>query len=372
MKNKAQALGFQLVGITSSDPPAHMDVFSEWISTGGHAEMTYLGTQRSIERRRDPLKILPECKSILVLGINYQPKENPNKGSKNGKVATYALGDDYHDLIESRLKGLVHFIEEQIGNPFPHRIYSDTGPLLEREFAQRAGLGWIGKNTCLINPNLGSYFLLGEILLGIELDPDEPFIMDYCGSCTRCIENCPTGCILPNRTIDSGMCISYLTIEKRGEIPREFRNAISDWVFGCDICQDVCPWNQRFARPTEVKAFHPRQFLKEPRILNFLNLSEKSYKLKLRDSPLKRTKLHGLLRNAVVAAGNMKSPDFIHLLTKLLFDHPDAIVRSHSAWALGQFKDPEYVKILRDALESEDHSETRSEIVSSLNLLQID
>jgi epoxyqueuosine reductase len=370
VKRMAHELGFQLVGITSNDPPAHMDVYSEWISNNRHAEMAYLETERAIERRRDPRKILPECKSILVLGINYRPEGNPNKSSKHGKVATYALGDDYHGLIESRLKELVLFIEVRIGNTFPYRIYSDTGPLLEREFAQRAGLGWIGKNTCLINPTRGSYFLIGEILLGIELDPDEPFMMDYCGSCTRCVESCPTACILPNRTIDSGRCISYLTIEKRGNIPEELRNTIDDWVFGCDVCQDVCPWNLRFARPTSVKAFHPRKFLNQPRLLKILNLSEASYKQKLHGSSLKRPKLNGLLRNAAVAAGNTKSPEYIRVLAKILTEHPDPIVRSHCAWALGQFKDPENVKILRDALESEDHSETRNEIVSALDFLQ--
>ncbi len=370
VKREARSLGFQIMGVTIPEPSAHMNVYSEWISEGRHAEMDYLATYRAIKRRQNVLNILPECKSILVLGLNYQPIQNSKSSGKDIRVAAYALGDDYHNVFEARLNMLIQFIEAQLDSSFPYRIYSDTGPILERELAQRAGLGWIGKNTCLINPKLGSYFVLGEILLGIELDPDELFIMDHCGSCTRCIDSCPTDCILPNRTIESGRCISYLTIEKRGDIPRELRNLIGAWVFGCDICQDVCPWNLRFANPTMDDAFKPREFLNHPSIDNFLDLTEASFKLQLHKSPLKRPKLPGLLRNAAVAAGNSNAPELIPHIAKLLTDHPNPSVRSHSAWALGQIKNPENVKILRDALESEDIDGTRSEIVSALDFLQ--
>ena len=162
------------------------------------------------------------------------------------RIASYAHGDDYHDILPARMKELVQFIEEQVGGPVQNRYYTDTGPILERDLAQRAGIGWIGKNTCLINPKQGSYFLLSEILLDLELEPDPPFTTDHCGTCTRCIEACPTDCILPNRTLDARRCISYLTIELKDDIPLELRDKIGDWVFGCDICQQVCPWN-RFA-----------------------------------------------------------------------------------------------------------------------------
>ena len=370
VKREARSLGFQIVGVTIPEPSAHMSVYSEWISEGRHAEMDYLATDRAIKRRQNILTILPECQSILVLGLNCQPTQNSKNSSKDVRVAAYALGDDYHNVFETRLNKLVKFIEAQLGSSFPHRIYSDTGPILERELAQRAGLGWIGKNTCLINPKLGSYFLLGEILLGIELDPDQPFVADLCGSCTRCIDSCPTGCILPNRTIESGRCISYLTIEKRGDIPRELRDLIGAWGFGCDICQDVCPWNLRFANPTMDDAFQPREFLNPPSIANFLDLTEASFKLQLHESPLKRPKLPGLLRNAAIVAGNSNASELIPHIAKLLRDHPNPSVRSHSAWALGQIEDPENVKILRDALESEDNDGTRSEIVSALDFLQ--
>src|SRR5512139_3833352 len=191
-------------------------------------------------------------------------------GQPGGRVAAYAWGEDYHTVLTERLQQLVVFIETHLGSPFPYRIYTDTGPLLERELAQRAGLGWIGKNTCLINPQAGSYFLLGEVLLGVALEPDAPFIADRCGSCTRCLEACPTGCILPDRTIDARRCISYLTIELKGIIPVELRPAIGNWVFGCDICQEVCPWNQRFARTQGEAAFTARPGLSTPRLVDEL------------------------------------------------------------------------------------------------------
>jgi epoxyqueuosine reductase len=329
--------------------------------------MNYLSTQRAIDRRRDPLKILPECKSILVVAINYVPTENSNKSANSVKIGAYALGEDYHEVIDSRLKHLVRLIELKVGKPFPYRIYTDTGPLLERELAQRAGLGWIGKNTCLINPEIGSFFLLGEILLGISLTSDLPFEADRCGSCTRCIDSCPTQCILPNRTIDAGKCISYLTIEKRGDIPQELRGFMGSWIFGCDICQDVCPWNLRFASPSSEDAFHPRPFLSMPELTDFLPLTEEQYRTNLKNSPLKRAKHVGLKRNSAVAAGNTKTPETIALLTELLLDHPESVIRSHSAWALGQFKASEAMKALEIALEKELDPATRGEISAALS-----
>lgn len=328
--------------------------------------MNYLSTQRAIDRRRDPLKILPECKSILVVAINYVPPENPNISANSAKIGTYALGEDYHEVIGSRLKQLVHLIEQKVGKPFPYRIYTDSGPLLERELAQRAGLGWIGKNTCLINPEIGSFFLLGEILLGIQLTSDPPFEADRCGSCTRCIDSCPTQCILPSRTIDAGKCISYLTIEKRGDIPQELRGHMGSWIFGCDICQDVCPWNLRFARPSSDDAFHPRPFLTMPEVIDFLPLTEDEYRTNLKNSPLKRAKHVGLKRNSTIAAGNIKTSDSIPLLTKLLLDHPESVIRSHSAWALGQFQSSQATRALEIALEKELDPSTREEIGTAL------
>ena len=218
-----------------------------------------------------------------------------------GQIAAYAWGDDYHLVITERLQELVDFIEKQVSHPVPNRWYTDTGPILERDLAQRAGLGWIGKNTCLVNPRHGSYFLLAEILLGIELEPDPPFQTDHCGTCTRCIEACPTQCILPDRTIDARRCISYLTIEQKDDIPIDLRSFIGDWIFGCDVCQMVCPWNrspalQRAQRGASVAApggdpaLAPREDIPHPNLIREMELTFKEFNRKFKNSPIKRTK----------------------------------------------------------------------------------
>ena len=221
-----------------------------------------------------------------------------------GRVAAYAWGDDYHLVIPKKLQALVTFIEEQLGQPIPNRYYTDTGPLLERDLAQRAGLGWIGKNTCLIAPQQGSYFFLAEILLGLELPPDPPFTLDHCGNCTRCIESCPTGCILPNRTMDARRCISYLTIENKNEIPPELRPLLQNWVFGCDICQMACPWNNRFAPLAGYPAFAPRPGIPNPVLAEDMALSAGEFNQKFKDSPVKRAKHRGYLRNILSVIDN--------------------------------------------------------------------
>lgn len=256
IKTEAHRLGFDLVGVTEPSPPPHLDVYRHWLTAGRHGGMAYLASERALQPRADPRLILPECKSILVVAANYltQPSQ-PSVGQIRARVAAYALGDDYHDVLLKRLDHLAAFIEVQVNQSVPNRIYTDTGPILERELAQRAGLGWIGKNTCLINPQIGSYFILGELLLGIQLEPDPPFSSDRCGSCTRCIDACPTACILPDRTLDARRCISYLTIEEKGNIPANLRSLIGSWLFGCDICQQVCPWNSRLRRPNQRSVF---------------------------------------------------------------------------------------------------------------------
>jgi epoxyqueuosine reductase len=334
IKSEARRLGFQLVGITSPDPPVHLDVYARWLQAGRHGEMGYMATQRAKERRADPRKVLSDCKSILVVAANCLPSQKPS--APDVKIAAYAQGDDYHLVLTARLEKLIDFIQVQLDEPCSYKIYVDTGPLLERELAQRAGLGWIGKNTCLIHPKIGSHFLLGEVLLGIALPFDEPFQSDHCGSCTRCIDQCPTHCILPDRTIDSRRCISYLTIEHRGEVPRQLRAKMGDWVFGCDICQDVCPWNHRFAAPTDDASFEPRSFLEDPSLEDFLRISPDDYRTELRDSPLKRSKRVGLVRNATIAAGNRKREQMIPLLGELLFNEGNPLVLSHAVWALQQ------------------------------------
>jgi epoxyqueuosine reductase len=337
IKDQARRLGFTLAGVTAPEPPAHLSAFKRWLDAGRHGNMRYLANDRSRARREDPRLILPECKSILALAAPYaDPKsaeasEEPDPGP-NGRVAAYAWGDDYHNVFIPKLKELVAFIEKQVGHPVPNRYYTDTGPILERDLAQRAGLGWIGKNTCLINPKHGSYFLLAEILLGIELEPDSSFTTDHCGTCTRCIKACPTDCILPDRTIDARRCISYLTIELKDDIPEELRPLLGDWVFGCDVCQMVCPWN-RFANQEVNDALSPRPDVQRPNLIRELELTPETFNRKFKNSPVKRAKRRGYLRNVAVALGNSRERKTISALEKAQ-NNEEELVHKHATWAL--------------------------------------
>ena len=335
IKIKASQLGFFLAGVTTPEPPPHYSTFENWLAQGLHGQMKYLATDRSRARRADPKQILDQCKSILVLATPYSPAQGLSGGEAayrdHGQIAAYAQGDDYHDVLPARMKELVQFIEQQVGGPVKNRWYTDTGPILERDLAQRAGIGWIGKNTCLIHPKQGSYFLLSEIFLDLELEPDEPFITDHCGTCTRCIEACPTDCILPDRTLDATRCISYLTIELKDDIPVELRDKMGNWVFGCDICQAVCPWN-RFA-PEGDAAFSE----KEPPLplTEDLTLTPQTFNQRFKRTPIQRAKCRGYLRNVAVALGNTGNMHVLPVLQNALNDE-EPMVREHAKWAINK------------------------------------
>jgi epoxyqueuosine reductase len=332
IKDRARQLGFILAGVTTSEPPPHYSTFENWLVQGHHGTMNYLAGERSRIRRADPLQILPECKSILMLATPYSPPLPLGEEiGVRGKIASYAWGDDYHDVLPARMKELVQFIEEQVGGSVKNRWYTDTGPILERDLAQRAGIGWIGKNTCLIHPKHGSYFLLSEILLDLPLEPDPPFATDHCGTCTRCIDACPTDCILPNRTIDATRCISYLTIELKDDIPTDLREKIGDWVFGCDICQVVCPWN-RFAGGGDP-AFGDVHSEPLPSLTEELVISTEEFNQRFKRSPVKRAKRRGYLRNVAVALGNIGDMHALPVLNRALED-PEPRVRQHAEWAI--------------------------------------
>jgi epoxyqueuosine reductase len=337
---EAHRLGFVLAGVTTPAPPPHAKFFEDWLSRGHHADMAYLAADRARAARANPRLLLPECQSILVLGVPYNHphplplSRNRERGWGEGKIASYALGEDYHLVLPPRLASLVQFIEAQVGHPVPNRYYTDTGPLLERDLAQRAGLGWIGKNTCLIHPRKGSYFLLAEILLGLQLEPDAPFATDHCGTCTRCIEACPTDAILPNRSLDARRCISYLTIENKGDIPEDLRPKMQDWIFGCDICQTVCPWN-RFASPDGDASLRPGAGAAATDLIATLALTPQSFNRQFKRSPIQRAKRRGLLRNAAVAAGNLRDPRALPALENAANDS-EPLIREHANWAKRQ------------------------------------
>jgi epoxyqueuosine reductase len=367
VKDFAHQAGFELVGVTTPDPPPHLAVYRRWIEAGLHGEMGYLAKGRAVRRREDPNQILPDCKSILVLGKNYLPAVSSEAGDV--RVAAYALGDDYHQVLVGRMEEIAERIEAAVGHPVPYRTYTDTGPLLERELAQRAGLGWIGKNTCLINPTAGSYFFLAEMLLGIELVPDSPFDPDRCGTCTRCIDACPTNCIREDRTLDATRCISYLTIELRGEIPEGQRTDIGDWTFGCDVCQQVCPWNHRFALPTDDRAFQPREVVNPPQLEQLISMPEGEFSRHFHKSPVKRTKFSGLLRNSLVVAGNQRRADLAERIAEILAHSEDENIRAHAAWALGQIGGDPAKEALQHSLNIEAATKVRAEVHSALETM---
>lgn len=366
IKAEARALGFDRVGITTPDPPPHLDAYQRWLAAGMHGEMAWLASERAQARRANPREVLPGAQSVLVLLSNYHtgPHPEPEGDEPRGRVAQYALNDDYHDVLTGRLKRLVATIEGLVGRPVANRWYTDTGPILERELAQRAGLGWIGKNTMLINPQIGSYTLIAELFLDLALPPDAPFTADFCGSCTRCIAACPTGAIEPGRRVDARACISYHTIELKGAIPPAWRAQMGAWVFGCDICQQVCPWN-RFASATADDAFAPRDDLPNPRLLDLLTLNQAGFSARFKGSPVKRSKRRGLLRNAMVAAGNSGDARAVPALSAALHDD-EPLVRAHAAWALGQLGTPAAPAALEEALAAETDDDVRRELQAAL------
>ena len=339
IKAKSKQLGFFLAGVTTPAPPDHYSTFETWLAQGHHGTMDYLARDRSRARRADPREILPECKSILVLATPYNPPPSPEEPAENitlrGQVAAYAWGEDYHDVLPTRMKELVQFIDGQVGHSVKNRWYTDSGPILERDLAQRAGIGWIGKNTCLIHPKHGSYFLLSEIFLDLVLEPDPPFRTDHCGTCTRCIEACPTDCILPDRTLDATRCISYLTIELKDDIPSALREKIGDWVFGCDICQMVCPWN-RFADEGDP-SFGDKSPLHS--LPEELTISTQEFNQRFKRSPIKRAKRRGYLRNIAVALGNMGNRIALPILQNASNDE-EPMLREHAQWAISKISQP--------------------------------
>lgn len=343
VKEEARRLGFALAGVTTPDPPSHAVIYLDWLEAGRQAGMTYLATERARERRLNPRLILPKCQSVLVLAIRYPAAhmlDQSAPGPLTGRVASYAWGEDYHLVLPDRLRALVSFLERAVGHPLRHRLYTDTGPVLEREFAQRAGLGWIGKNSCLIHPRLGSYLLLAEIFLDLPLEPDEPFPVDYCGTCTRCIDACPTSSILPNRTLDARRCISYLTIENKGAIPTEWRSHLGNWVFGCDICQLVCPWN-RFAGSEFDPAFAPRSDIPQPDLLREMTLTSFEFKRKVKGSAMQRARYSGYMRNVAVALGNSRDP-LARPVLQQAFVRAEPLLQEHILWALEQIEHDGY------------------------------
>lgn len=371
IKEKAYELGFDLVGVAPAQRAPHADAYTAWVDAGYAATMGYM--VRDVPRRQDPRQLMPGARSVIVVGLSYYVLDPPTDlwdDPARGRIARYAWGMDYHDVMMPRLRQLAGFITRQTRRAVQSRVHVDTGPILERDFAIQAGLGFTGKNTCLINPHMGSFLFLGEILLDLELDYDTPAIdagaaiefegelrpishratksgsttsqsgtrrLGTCGACTRCLEACPTHAFPAPYVLDSHRCISYLTIELKGPIPVELRPLMGRWIFGCDVCQSVCPWPRRFAQPTRLDFLNFDPEYAAPKLLDLIGLRDDEFRKRFGRTPLWRAKRRGLLRNVAVALGNWGNPRAIPAL-QLALDDPEPLIREHAAWALAQIQ----------------------------------
>jgi epoxyqueuosine reductase len=328
LRQRARELGFDDCRVTTADAPGFAARFTQWLAERRHGDMAYL--ERTAPRRVDPQQVLAGARSIITLAASYRDPKGPS-----GPIARYARYSDYHDVLGVRLKQLTEFVNMLGGEGTRSLWYVDTGPLLERELAQRAGLGFIGKHTNLISRQLGNWLFLSEIITTLAIEPDAPE-KNRCGSCTRCITACPTAAITAPFQLDARRCISYLTIELKGPIPLELRPAIGDRIFGCDDCLQACPWN-RFAREGRMMKAHARPELGQPDLAELLSLDEAGFKRRFAGTPMLRAKRRGLLRNVCVALGNIGGETALGALRKAASD-PETLIAEHAAWAIQQIR----------------------------------
>lgn len=411
IKAKAHELGFESVGIAALVPSDHAAVYRAWIAAGRHGTMDYLARADAVEARLDPTSRWPVLRSAIVMTMRYAgtdeasdraaeveqadsaAQEDYAAHADRAIVARYARGRDYHKVLKQRQLALLRWLEAETGRRLEGaRAYVDTGPVLERELARRAGLGWFGRNTMLLHPRRGSYVFLGTLLVELELDYDAPFTQEHCGTCNACVASCPTGALLGRDEngaplMDATRCISYLTIENRGPIPHELRSAMGNRVFGCDICQEVCPFTRKFSVPASEPAFAPRgpgeqpfgvelepgaershPGTETPSLIALLEtvLDEAAWDAFTRGSPLRRAGRAGLARNVCVGLGNWGSPEAVPVLTRALAD-PEPLVRGHAAWALGRISSSTVVSALEQQAGRESDSWVAAEIAAAMS-----
>lgn len=389
VKEQARELGFNLVGVTPARPAPHLRAYFQWLDAGGHGEMGYMARPDRTARRRDLNVILPGVRSLVVVGLDYHSLRLPDEilaDPTRGRIAAYAWGRDYHDVMLPRLEALAGWMRGETGGEVRHRAYVDTGAILERDHAQQAGLGFVGKNTMLIHPRRGSDFFLGEILSDVEFDEyDPPQRETMCGTCARCLAACPTAAFPQPYVLDARRCISYLTIEHFGWIDRTLRPLMGNWVFGCDVCQLVCPW-QRFAIQTQETAFFPASPDRAaPKLTQLVALDEAGFDALFRGTPVQRIGRDRLVRNACVAAGNCGSAarpsgpgtsesgingdpgraELIPALETLLAD-PSPLVRGHAAWGLARLAGARVSPLLRQTLRAETDAAARRDVEATL------
>ena len=364
----AFSLGFDLVGITDSGPFEGDEKAAIKRINDGHMEGYPWYTKERVRKMNRPQLLLDNARSVISLATSYLTTEPDTGTFKNGRVARYAWGDDYHKVLKSKLKDFCVKLQEISGRDINTRVFVDDGPMNDRAAARRSGVGWFGKNTNILTPTHGSWVFLSQVITDLYLKPDSP-LKKTCGNCVKCIDDCPTGAIVAPYVIDNEKCISYLTIELRGVIPRKLRTLMGDWIFGCDICQDVCPVNKK-ASQGNLDAFHQRPGFSTPDLVEILNMDQAEFSTKYKDSPIKRAKLVGLKRNACVALGNNGDPNAITALSTAL-KTTENVVRIHAAWALGTIGGKNSLEVLEEALLSEEDEDTIDEIQMSIGEIGI-
>jgi epoxyqueuosine reductase len=370
IKAKAINLGFYFCGITHIGQTEHTGVYLNWISDGYAGEMAYLTHEFTKQGRKNPATLLEDAQSAIVVGIHYQPvpDHKNRKTSRNGSIASYAVYEDYHDVIRRKIQELMDWLGKNSHFPLDYRVFVDSGPVMEKDFALQAGLGMIGKNSLLYHPKYGSYLFLGCVFTNLNLQEDQPLVEDICGSCSACIQACPTNCILDNRTIDARKCISYLTIEHKGIIPIKLRPKIGSKIFGCDICQIACPVNQNkqdnFAKITSsLKRIIPSSV----NLLKETQLSEDEFRLKYRNTVITRLSHEYFTRNLVIAMGNLLREEYLPVLKQFLESHKSPNVRAHTAWALSNYKNQSIKETLASALKNEKNLDVIYELELALS-----
>ncbi|MFW6063695.1 MAG: tRNA epoxyqueuosine(34) reductase QueG [Chloroflexota bacterium] len=375
LKAKARALGFSMAGVVAAQPGRRLDAYLRWIENEYQGKMGYMARPDRVERRCDPNVILDGVQAIVCVALDYHtlalPPDVANDPAR-GRISNYAWGVDYHDAMEPRLEELGRWLQAEVGGDggdevaIRNKVYVDHGAILERDHAESAGMGFTGKNTMLIGPRRGSFFFLGELLTTFPLQPDEPRApMPGCGSCRRCLDACPTNAFPEPYVLDARRCISYLTIELKDWIPRHLRPLMGNWVYGCDVCQDVCPFN-RFAPQSRELSFRPPNYdAAAPPLLELLTLDEAAFARRFAHSPIKRIKRERLVRNACVAAGNWGSREATQALARLLRDD-SPLVRGHAAWALGQIGGAQARAALVEGLQTEQDERVRDEMAATL------
>lgn len=369
LKRQARDLGFTMVGVVAARPSPRLDAYLRWLEQEMHGTMRYMARPDRIARRQNLNVIVPGVRSIVVVGLDYFTHRLPAHVAMDpgrGRIANYAWGADYHDVMTPRLRDLAAWLADATGESPASKVYVDTGAILERDVGAAAEIGFTGKNTMLINPRSGSFFFLGELLTTARLDPDTPQgQLPGCGTCRRCLDACPTDAFPQPYVLDARRCISYLTIEYKGWIPHDLRAQMGNWVYGCDICQDVCPFN-RFATPTAETTFYPADLEKAaPPLLDLLRLDDAGFRRRYANSPILRIKRHRLVRNACVAAGNWGASDAVPALIACL-DDDAALVRGHAAWALGQIGEPVGLAAVAARFSAETDPDARAEYQRAL------